>query len=107
VYPDGRAIGIADGILRMRYRDGTSSAKLLDRHRVYRIEVDLTATSNVFFAGHRIRIEISSSNFPRFDRNPNNGGLVARARESDLEIARQLVFLDSDRASFVTLPVIP
>jgi uncharacterized protein len=106
VYPDGRAIGLTDGILRMRYRGGSDSVELLEPERPYQIEIDLAATSNVFLAGHRIRIEISSSNFPRFDRNPNNGGVVAEARESDLRVARQSVFLDADRASFVVLPIV-
>jgi uncharacterized protein len=84
VYPDGRAIGIADGILRLRYRNGFKAQQLAEPGRPYEIEVDLVATSNVFLAGHRIGLEISSSNFPRFDRNPNHGGVIATATEGDL-----------------------
>jgi DNA-binding transcriptional regulator YhcF (GntR family) len=107
VYPDGRAVGLTDGILRLRYRDGFDRAQLLEPGRPYEIEIDLVATSNLFRAGHRLRIEISSSNFPRFDRNPNNGGVVALATESDMQVAQQRVFHDAARPSFVTLPVIP
>jgi putative CocE/NonD family hydrolase len=82
-------------------------AKLAEPGRVYEIEIDMVATSVVFLAGHRIAVEISSSNFPRFDRNPNHGGVIAEATESDFVIARQCVFQDADRASYVTLPYIP
>lgn len=107
IHPSGRALGIADGILRMRYRDGFGTQKLLTPNEIYEIEVDLVATSNVFAAGHRIGIEISSSNFPRFDRNPNHGGVIAEAREADFATATQRVFHDAGRASYITLPVIP
>jgi putative CocE/NonD family hydrolase len=107
IHPDGRALGIADGILRLRYRDGLELQRLATPGEIYELDVDLVATSNVFRAGHRIGVEISSSNFPRFDRNPNHGGTVADAGEADLVIARQRVFHDAGRASYVTLPVIP
>jgi putative CocE/NonD family hydrolase len=107
IHPDGRAIGIADGIRRLRYRDGFEQARLAEPGRIYRIEVDLAATSNVFLAGHRLRVEVSSSNFPRFDRNPNNGGVVAEATEADLTIARQRIFHEPTHPSYITLPVVP
>jgi putative CocE/NonD family hydrolase len=107
IYPDGRAIGIADGILRLRYRDGFEEPQLAEPGRVYEIEVDLTGTSNVFKAGHRIGVDVSSSNFPRFDRNPNHGGVIAEATEKDFVVARQRVFCDAERSSFITLPIIP
>jgi putative CocE/NonD family hydrolase len=88
IYPDGRAIGIADGILRLRYRNGFAEQQPAMPGEVYEIEVDLAATSNVFKAGHRIGVEVSSSNFPRFDRNPNHGGVIAEATEYDFVIAR-------------------
>jgi putative CocE/NonD family hydrolase len=69
------------------------------------IAIDLGATSNLFRAGHRIRLEVSSSNFPRFDRNPNTGGVFGK--EGELKRTRQRVFHDASRPSFVTLPVIP
>jgi putative CocE/NonD family hydrolase len=107
VYPDGRAIGIADGILRLRYRENFARQRLATPGDVYEIEIDLAATSNVFKAGHRIGVEVSSSNFPRFDRNPNYGGTIAKAIESDFVVARQHIFHDTNRASYITLPVVP
>jgi putative CocE/NonD family hydrolase len=107
IYPDGRAVGIADGILRLRYRNSFDRQELATPGHVYAIEVDLVATSNVFLAGHCIGVEVSSSNFPRFDRNPNSGGVVAKAIEADFVVAQQRVFHDANRASYVVLPVIP
>lgn len=104
VHPDGRAIGLTDGILRMRYRNGFETPEFLTPGTEERIEIDLIAVANVFKAGHRIRVEVSSSNFPRFDRNPNSGGLVAAASEDDLREANQRVFHDGSRQSFITLP---
>jgi putative CocE/NonD family hydrolase len=104
VHPDGRAIGMTDGILRLRYREGLDRPQLAEPGRPYEIEIDLVATSNVFLAGHRLAVEISSSNFPRFDRNPNHGGEIAEATERDFVVARQTIFQDANRASYVTLP---
>jgi putative CocE/NonD family hydrolase len=107
VLPDGRSLGLTDGILRLRYREGLDAAQLAEPGRIYEIEVDMVATSNVFLAGHRIAVEISSSNFPRFDRNPNHGDDIAEATESDFVIARQKIYQDADHASYVTLPHVP
>jgi uncharacterized protein len=107
IYPDGRSIGITDGILRLRYRNGLVSQDLVSPNGLYEITVGLAATSNVFPAGHRIGVEISSSNFPRFDRNPNHGGVIAEATKADFVIARQVIFHDVVRPSYVTLPVVP
>jgi uncharacterized protein len=71
-----------------------------------RYEIDLWATSNVFAAGHRIRVEISSSNFPRFDRNPNHGGVIASATREDCVVAAQTIFHDHEHPSRIVLPVI-
>ncbi len=106
LHPDGRPIGVADGILRLRYRNGLDAQELAEPGRVYEIEIDLAATSMVFAAGHRIQVEISSSNFPRFDRNPNHGGVIADATERDLVPATQRVFHDALRPSYVVLPVV-
>ncbi len=105
VYPDGRALNLTDGILRTRYRESLEAAKLMMPGEVYRFTIDAGVTSNVFRAGHRIRLEISSSNFPRFDRNPNTGSLVAN--EKGLRKATQTVYHDHERHSYVLLPVIP
>jgi uncharacterized protein len=96
VQPDGRALSVADGILRARHERDTPK----------RMTVEVGATSIVFLPGHRIRLEVSSSNFPRFDRNPNTGGDPARATESDLRPARQRVFHDAERASWLDLPIV-
>lgn len=105
VYPDGRAINISDGILRLRYRQGTDHEELAEPGRVYEIEVDLWYTAHVFRAGHRVRLEVSSSNFPRFDRNLNTGGPFAQ--EGDGQVAVQHVFHDGARPSALVLTISP
>jgi predicted acyl esterase len=105
VYPDGRAINIADGAVRARYRDTLTSPTLIEPGAIYEYSIDLVATSNLFRRGHRIRIEISSSNFPRLDRNPNTGhdfGVDAEVRQ-----ATQTIYHDRDRPSHILLPLIP
>ena len=74
VFPDGRAIQLQSGILRARYNDSAGVPSLLEPARVYCFEIDMWATANRFRAGHRIRLDISSADFPRFDRNANRGG---------------------------------
>jgi putative CocE/NonD family hydrolase len=71
VHPDGYAQNLTDGILRARYRNSQEKAEFMERSHIYEFKIDAGATSNVFLVGHRIRLEISSSNFPRFDRNLN------------------------------------
>lgn len=106
VYPDGRAMLLTDGILRARYRGGFEKSEMLTPGEVYRIEIDLVATANVFAAGHRIRLEVSSSNFPRFDRNTNTGGVIATETEADFKIATNEVLHDVDNPSHLVLPII-
>jgi putative CocE/NonD family hydrolase len=105
VFPDGSARNLTDGILRMRYRDSLETPKLMMPGEVYKVTVDAGVTSNVFLAGHRIRVEISSSNFPRFDRNPNTGGTVADTKEARRAV--QTVYHEYKRYSYVLLPVVP
>jgi hypothetical protein len=105
VFPSGEARILTDGILRTRYRDSLEQPKLMKPGGVYRLTIDAGVTSNVFRAGHRIRIEISSSNFPRFDRNPNTGTAVAD--EKEMRKATQTIYHDLDRASHVRLLVTP
>jgi uncharacterized protein len=107
VWPDGRAMGVADGIVRARYRDGTGQAHPITPGRVYEYPIDLIATSQVFKAGHRIRVDLSSSNFPCFDRNPGNGAPAATATERDFVVAGQTICHDSGHPSYITLPIIP
>jgi uncharacterized protein len=105
VYPDGRALNLTDGILRARYRESLEKPKLMIPGTVYRLSIDAGVTSNVFRAGHVIRLEISSSNFPRFDRNPNTGTSVEN--ETRMLKATQTVYHDRYRPSYMLLPVIP
>jgi len=105
VYPDGSAFNLTEGILRARYRDSQESATLLAPGTVYSLAVDLWATSNVFRAGHRIRLEISSSNFPRFDRNLNAGDSAATSAK--WATATNAIFHDVGHPSFLVLPVVP
>ncbi|MGW0587192.1 CocE/NonD family hydrolase [Streptosporangium sp. NPDC002607] len=106
VHPDGRAINLCDGIQRMRYRDSLEKPELMEPGVVYEITVDLLATSNVFLPGHRILVEISSSNFPRFDRNSGTGGVITREHESEMAVALNRIHHGPSYPSRVTLPVI-
>jgi putative CocE/NonD family hydrolase len=105
VAPDGYARNLTDGILRLRYRNSLERAEPARPGEVYRITVDAGVTGNVFLKGHRIRLEISSSNFPRFDRNPNTGGPIAD--ETRLTQASQTVYHGRERPSHLELTVMP
>ncbi len=105
VFPDGTAFNLCDGIVRGRYHADPSSPQLLEAGRVYEFGIDLWVTANVFAAGHAIRLEVSSSNFPRFDRNPNTGRPFGQ--DEEMRVARQQVFHDPSRPSHLLLPVIP
>lgn len=106
VHPDGYAQNIQDGIIRARY-NGTigKSARLLDPGKVYEYDIDMWATSNVFLPGHRIRVEVSSSNFPRFDRNLNTGEDPATGTR--MERAKQTIYHSAQYPSHLILPIIP
>jgi putative CocE/NonD family hydrolase len=104
VYPDGTAFNLQDGILRARYREGFDKKVWMKAGDVYSLKIDLHATSNYFPAGHRIRLEISSSNFPRFDRNLNTGG--NNYDETEPVVAENIVHHSNNRASFIMLPVV-
>lgn len=104
VYPDGRAFNVVDGIQRMRWREGFEAPKLMVPGEVYEVQIDLQATSNVFKKGHRVRVEVSSSNFPRFTRNLNTG--KDNHQSTEYEIAFNTVFLGAEKASYITLPVV-
>lgn len=105
VFPDGFARILTDGILRLRYRDSVERAVPANPGEVYEVCVDAGVTANVFQKGHRIRLEISSSNFPRFDRNPNTGGRIAD--ETRLWKASQVIYHGRERASRVELLAMP
>jgi hypothetical protein len=105
VFPDGAARNLTDGILRLRYRNSLEKPELATAGEIYRVTVDTGVTGNVFLKGHRIRLEISSSNFPRFDRNANTGGAVEQAAK--LAKASQTVYHDSTHPSCLVLMVMP
>lgn len=104
VAPDGTALNLCDGILRARYRNGFDRAELLPPEEPVALAIDLAGTSNVFLRGHRIRVEVSSSNFPRFDRNTNTG--LAIATDGGLAVAINAVFHDATHPSHIVLPVV-
>ncbi|RWD74485.1 MAG: CocE/NonD family hydrolase [Mesorhizobium sp.] len=103
VHPDGRAVDVVDGILRVRFREGFDRSVLMEPGNVYQVQVDLDATSNWFPPGHRIRLEISSSSFPRFDRNLNTGG--NNWDETKWEVAHNSVHHCEEFPSYVLLPI--
>lgn len=106
VHPDGRAEILADGILRARYRESLSTPVLMEPGQIFKLHLNLGATSNVSKAGHRIRLEVSSSNFPRFDRNTNTGGTIATETETDFVQAINHIYHDSAHPSHLILPLI-
>ena len=105
VYPDGRAFNLTENIQRMRYRDGYDKLAWMQADKVYKVTFQPIDTSNYFFAGHRLRIAVSSSNFPRFDRNLNTGG--NNYDEVKGVIAHNVVHHDSEHPSKVTITVVP
>ena len=104
-YPQGFAMNLTDGILRLRYRDSWEQPSSLEEDVPVEITVEAFPTSNLFKKGHRIRLDVSSSNFPHFDVNPNTGAPEGQAltRQS----ARNTVYLDRARPSYLVLPIIP
>ncbi|HET8626347.1 MAG TPA: CocE/NonD family hydrolase [Thermomicrobiales bacterium] len=104
VFPDGRAINLTDGIIRARYRDFADGAapSLIEPGRPYEYTIDLWATSNVFKAGHRIGLDVMSSNFPRWDRNPNTGHPFGA--DAEVRVAQQQILHDREHPSHVVLP---
>ena len=105
VHPDGRAVQICEGIRRASFRDSLESPTLIEPGKVYAYTISLWETSNVFKAGHRIRLEISSGNFPRFARNLNTGKHFAKTTE--MKTARQTILHQKRYPSALILPVIP
>ncbi len=105
VHPDGKAYNLCDGIVRARFRDGMDKAKFIEPGSINEYELDLWVTSNVFLQGHRIRVEVSSSNFPRYDRNPNSG--LPFGSDVEMMPAHQTIYHDAEHPSHLLLPVIP
>jgi putative CocE/NonD family hydrolase len=105
VYPDGRSINITEGVIRARFRNDWRKPELLEPGRVYEYTIDLQSTSNVFLKGHYIRVDITSSNFPLWDRNLNTGASIATGTE--MQIAEQTIHHDTQHPSHIILPLIP
>jgi putative CocE/NonD family hydrolase len=105
VAPDGTAVNLTDSILRARYRHSTAKADPIEPGKIFEYRIDLWSTSNVFLKGHRLRLEISSSNFPRFDRNLNTGRDAATSAE--FVKATNVVYHDAKHPSALILSVVP
>lgn len=106
VYPDGRSMNVTEGVIRARFREDTwGLPKLLEKDKAYLYKIDLQVTSIVIRQGHRIRVCITSSNFPLWDRNLNTGHETGT--DTTMEIAHQTIFHDLKRPSQIMLPIIP
>ena len=105
VWPNGFAQNLTEGILRGRYRNSQEKPEFMNPGEVYKLTIDLWATSNVFLTGHKLRLEVSSSNFPRFDRNLNTGEDQARATR--WVKATNTIYHDREHPSALVLPVVP
>ena len=105
-YPDGYHLNLCDSILRTRYRNSWTEPEMMTPGEIYPITIELTPTSNLFKAGHRIRVDISSSNFPRFDINPNTGEPIGR-HTNTRQTAQNTIHLNREYSSHIILPVIP
>jgi len=104
-YPEGYAMNLADGILRTHYRDGFDKPEMMKVGDVYALTIPMFATSNLFKKGHRIRVDISSSDYPAYDPNPNTGDPYMIGNHS--VTAKNVVYHDKDRPSHIILPIIP
>jgi uncharacterized protein len=104
-FPGGFDLNIGDGICRARFRESLKHEKLMEPGKIYELTVKLYPTSNVFKKGHRIRVDVSSSNFPRFDLNPNTGEPLNDHRR--MITAVNTVYHDREHPSHILLPVIP
>jgi uncharacterized protein len=105
VWPNGFAQNLTEGILRLRYRNSQEKPELTNPGEIYHITVDLQATSNVFLPGHKLRVEVCSSNFPRFDRNLNTG--EDQARGTHMVKSTNVIYHDKSRPSALVLPILP
>ena len=105
VHPDGRAVILSEGLLRTRYRDSIENPTLIEPGRIYEFPIRIWETSNLFRAGHCIRLEVSSSNFPRFDRNLNTGHQPGM--DTEMETAQQTIYHDTQHPSHLVLPIVP
>ena len=98
-------MNLVDSVIRTRYRNNWEREELMEPGQFYALKIQLQPTSDLFAAGHRIRLDISSSNFPRLDVNPNTGEPVGR--HTRMIPAINTVYLDAQRPSHVVLPIMP
>jgi uncharacterized protein len=104
-YPHGYALNLSDTIFRCRYRNDFAKPEMMTPGEVYELQIPMYGTGTIFGKGHRIRVDISSSNFPRFDTNPNTGEPIGRHHRT--QVADNTIHHDRARASHITLPVVP
>ncbi len=104
VYPDGRSVNVCDGLVRGRFRDGLVCEKLLEPGKVYGFRIDCWSTAWTFKKGHKIRVQVSSSNFPKFDRNLNTG--LHLTESTEIRVAKQTVYHTAEYPSQVILPLV-
>ncbi|HEX6797539.1 MAG TPA: CocE/NonD family hydrolase [Ktedonobacterales bacterium] len=105
LHPNGLALRLCDGMVRARFREGMARPTLIEPGQIYRYEIDCWNTSRLFAAGHRIALAVSSSAFPKYDRNPNTGAPLGTTAE--LTVAQQTILHDAEHPSAVVLPIIP
>lgn len=105
VWPNGYAQRLTDGMVRARFREGMERPSLIDPGRVYEYSIDLWNTCQTFKQGHAIRVEVASTAFPKYDRNPNTGEPLGTSKR--LEPAQQKIYHDRERASYIVLPIVP
>jgi putative CocE/NonD family hydrolase len=103
VYPDGRSILVSEGIQRMRFRESTSAENLMKPGEIYRIKVELPNTAITFQKGHRLRAIVSSSDYPKYSANPNDGGALYDRHAG--VVASNKVYVDAQHSSAIVLPV--
>jgi putative CocE/NonD family hydrolase len=104
VHPDGKAYPMAEGILRARFREGLDKPALLTPGQAYRYSIDMVGTALVFQPGHRVRVDVTSSNFPQFDRNLNTGDPLGKGTQP--RVAQQTIHHSASRPSAIILPVV-
>ncbi|MBX6341573.1 MAG: CocE/NonD family hydrolase [Thermomicrobiaceae bacterium] len=107
VGPDGRSFNIQEGIVRARFRESLASPSPITPGQIYAYQIDLGPTAHVFRAGHRIRVQVSSSDFPQWDRNLNTGGPLGAEGPTRAVVATQIVLHEGAYASRITLPIVP
>ena len=104
VYPDGKSVMLTEGIARTRFRESIERPSLIEPEEIYEISIDMWSTANLFKSGHRIRLEVSSSNFPRYERNQNTG--TQPGLDAEMNIASQTIYHGPQLPSRLILPVL-